>query len=125
MPESGIAAATLLVVKEILKTISLQKKGSKTSAPAGRLTFWDDGMLKELKLIASGEGDLDKIKRLREKFEDSEACVNRAINRLISIRNELGATRLSKQIDAVVNSTEFGKGQIRLNIRELLGVRNK
>jgi hypothetical protein len=62
---------------------------------------------------------------LREKFEESEDRVMSAISELMNIRNELGATPVGRQIDSVVNSAGYGKGEVRKAIGNLLGMRNK
>jgi len=87
--------------------------------------FWDDGMLKELRSIAAGETDRSTIRQLREKFEISEGRVHGAIGELLRIRDKLGASNVARQIDAVVNSADFGKGGIREDIRTLLGTKSK
>ena len=112
--DAGYAA----IIKEILDLLKVRHQRRAVSK-AGRLKFWDDGMLRELKAIAAGGPDIDKIRTLREKFEESEASVNRAIRDLLRIRNKLGPGRLASELDVVINSGNYGKGVIRHDIRQL------
>jgi hypothetical protein len=120
----GNYAGLLGVVREILQALNIGPE-RKAASKASRLVFWNDGMLKELRAVANGEIDASTIRHLREKFEESEDRVMRAISELMNIRNELGATPVGRQIDSVVNSAGYGKGEVRKAIGNLLGMRNK
>jgi hypothetical protein len=124
MSAEGIGGGHIALVREILESLKYRKE-RKAASEAGRLTFWDDGMLRELRSIAAGEVDPVTISQLREKFETSEGRVNQALDGLLRIRNKLGPSRIGRQIDAVVHSTNFGKEEVRENIRELLRTRKR
>jgi hypothetical protein len=123
METEGIGGSYVAVIKQILDLLKVQQQSPVSKA--SRLVFWDDGMLRELRAIAAGDTDIDKIRILREKFEASEGRVSKAIVKLLNVRDKLGPSRIAKQIDIVINCANFGKGVIRHDIRELLGTKRK
>jgi hypothetical protein len=70
------------LMKEILD--AWKNRNERTVAKqAGRLVFWNDGMLKELHEIAEGKGDQRTYAKLRRKFKESEGEVRRTMEQMM------------------------------------------
>jgi hypothetical protein len=116
MPESDKAA-----VAELLKPLMLlwaSRTERKAAQQAGKLRFWKDGMLKELKGVADGKATAKTLQKLKAKLRHSEEDVSAAIVVLKKIRNRLGGGTVARAIDDVLNNEHFGKGSIRHAIHE-------
>ncbi|HLH93555.1 MAG TPA: hypothetical protein VKW08_00410 [Xanthobacteraceae bacterium] len=94
-----------------------ERKAAKESA---KLRFWKDGMLEELKKIADGKGKEKAYKELRVKLRKSEADVSAVIVVLKKVRDRLGGGAVAKAIDEVLHNEDFGKGNIRHQIKLFL-----
>ncbi len=77
------------------------------------LTFWRDGMVKQLQQIANGQATEATFKVLEKEFYATEKPVKRSIEKLIVVRNKLGASQLSNKIDFILHDYQFGKGTMR------------
>jgi hypothetical protein len=87
---------------------------------SGRLRFWKDGMLEQLKAFADGKGTAASYRSLRSKLRISEDDATAAIVVLKKVRNRLGGGAVAKAIDDVINHEDFGKQNIRYEIKLFL-----
>jgi hypothetical protein len=92
-------------------------RAAKDSASLG---FWRDGMLVQLKLIASGDRSTTTFKELEGRFNESKEPVSHLIQGLKRIRGELGRGTIANQIDIILNDDEYGKNKIRYDIDIIL-----
>jgi hypothetical protein len=115
MPEPDKAAVTELLKPLMLLWVSRSER--KAAREAGKLRFWKDGMLKQLKEVAEGKATTETFKKLKGKLRDSEEDVSAAIVVMKKIRNRLGGGPVARAIDDVLNNEAYGKGSIREAIR--------
>ncbi|MCP3474625.1 hypothetical protein NLM33_30355 [Bradyrhizobium sp. CCGUVB1N3] len=87
---------------------------------SGRLRFWKDGMLEQLRVFADGKGTSQTYKSLRSKLRNSEDEATAAIVLLKKLRNKLGGGAIARAIDDVLNHEDFGKQNIRNEIKLFL-----
>src|ERR1700730_13654174 len=110
-----IAMALLGPILEAFKN-----KDSKNAAQAaGQLTFWRNGMLETLQVIAARKADLRTFGTLRRQFEESADGVDKAKGMLLEAREKLAGSPVAKQIDAILHS-DAGKMTIRGEIEHLI-----
>jgi seryl-tRNA synthetase len=65
------------------------RAAKKVAAKALSLQFWEDGMLKELKLIADKKASSKDFANLQLKFDDTEKEVNKIVKELQELRSAL------------------------------------
>ena len=96
----------------------------KAAADAAGLMFWPDGVLQELKIIANGEASERDFRRLKKKFDDSQADVDRIIEGLKKSRRQIqkkrGGIAVVRQINEILFNDSMGKSNIRLEISDIL-----
>jgi len=120
---AAMAETDKAAVAEILKPIMglwVSRSERKAVRESGKLRFWKDGMLKQLRQVAYGKGTPDTLRKLRVALGESEEEVTTIIVVLKKVRNKLGSGRVARAIDEVLNDEDFGKGNIREEIRALL-----
>jgi hypothetical protein len=118
MPEPDKAA-----VAEILKPLMqlwASRDERKAARQAGRLRFWKDGMLKQLNEFAEGKATAETSKKLKAQLKNSDKEVTAAIDMMKKVRNRLGGGPVARAIDDVLNDEDFGKGNIREEIKVFL-----
>jgi hypothetical protein len=105
-------AALIELLKQIigLWTTRDQRRAAKT---AGKLRFWKDGMLKQLKQFADGKATQETHRSLRDALRGSEEDVTAAVVLLKKLRNNLGGGPVARAIDDVLNNENYGKESIR------------
>jgi hypothetical protein len=117
MPETvkdAIVAAFLKPVMELWA--SRDERGA--AEHSGRLRFWKDGMLEQLREFAGGKGTAQTYRSLRSKLRTSEDEATAAIVVLKKVRNKLGGGPVARAIDDVLNHEDFGKQNIRFEIKQ-------
>ena len=124
--EEGVSAIAVAAIKELLKPLvkfvgTHQKR--RTLKHAGKLHFWSDGMLEQLTQIAEGKADAKTYSALAKKFRESKDIVEKSMEELTEIRNNLGGGPIARQIDACVHNYVYGKMTIREEITFLLADR--
>ena len=115
------------VINEILRPLInfwASRDDRKALSEAGKLRFWGDGMLNELKAISDGRATEETFELLKKKFFESEGSVGEAMKKLREARNKLGGGPIAKSIDSIIASDGYGKGFIRHLIGEVLAYRN-
>jgi hypothetical protein len=112
-------SAAISILKEILDAWKSRNERA-VAKQAGRLVFWNDGMLKELHEIADGKGNQETYAHLRRKFENTEKDVRRTMHEMMHAAMQMGPTKIAEQVGNVVSSVSYGKGQIRADIFDLL-----
>jgi hypothetical protein len=95
------------------------RDAAQDSAPLG---FWRDGMLAQLKLVASGDRSEKTFIELERRFNESKEPVTRLFERLRRVRAELGRSSVSEQIDVIINHDQFGKRTIRREIASIIKI---
>lgn len=96
------------------------RNGRKAADDAGKLTFWRDGMLEHLQVIADRKATARTFGALKRQYDKSAPGVDKMKIRLIGARDKLAGTRVAEQIDAILHS-DGGKMSIREEIDHLLG----
>lgn len=114
-----VASSTTKLLAPILQAW-LQRDERKAATAAGRLTFWRDGMLGQLDLIANGKSNEAIFSELEDNFKRTADRVTHAIQELARVRDILSPGPIAEQIDAVLHSDQFGKTSIRREIENLL-----
>jgi hypothetical protein len=87
---------------------------------SGRLRFWKDGMVEQLRTFAAGKGTAATYRSLRTKLRHSEDEATAAVVMLKKVRNKLGGGAIARAIDDVLNHEDFGKMSIRHSIKLFL-----
>lgn len=86
---------------------------------AGSLTFWRDGMLKNLELIANGKATDGTYAALAKEFKETAEPVALSLRKLSELRSRVSGN-IANQIDVILNDPRFGKNTVRDNIEYLL-----
>ena len=86
---------------------------------AKSLTFWRDGMVKNLQLIARGQAEPATYTALAKEFEETKEPVAESLEKLKELRAKVPG-KLGAQIDAILNDDRFGKNTVRANIEYIL-----
>jgi hypothetical protein len=118
MPEADKAA-----IAEILKPVFelwANRTERKAVRQSGKLRFWKDGMLKQLKEFSKGKGSDETLKKLRAKYHDSNEEVSSTLVVMGNIRDRLGGGPVAQAIDEVLNEEDYGKGSIRKEIKSFI-----
>ncbi len=84
------------------------------------LTFWRDGMLKQLGEIAEGSATRKTYDELKKNFAATAAPASKAMQELGRLRGKVADLRIADRIDRIVNDPAFGKNMIRHNIQDIL-----
>ena len=92
----------------------------RTKGNTGKLHFWSEGMLQELKLIAEGKATAKTYKELNQKFRASQGPVDKAMAKLTVTRNAYGGGPIARQIDQCIHNYDFGKMTVRDEIKFLI-----
>lgn len=87
---------------------------------AGKLTFFRDGMLEQLEVIAKGKADARTFGALKRGYEKTAPDVERLIERLTAARDKLAGDPMARQIDAILHSESTGKATLRWEIEQLI-----
>lgn len=119
MNNAAVSGATFLLLREIISAWETRNE-RRAAKDAGRLTFWRDGMLQQIKAIASGKHSPEVVRELRKGFDASKGRVEEALDRLREVRSTIGPNAIGKQVDLVINHAEYGKTGIRDDIERLL-----
>src|SRR5262249_24976273 len=112
-------SAAITLLREILDAWKNRNERSVVKH-AGTLMFWDEGLQKGLRKIANGEADKKPFAQLRGKLEEREPNVRRAMKEMMHQAMRMGPSKVAEQVNNVVTSTSFGKGEIRSDIYDLL-----
>lgn len=112
-------AATIELLKAVMG-LWTGRRQRKAAEEAGKIRFWEDGMLEHLRLIAEGKEKKNTFRELNAKLNESEDDVFAALHMMKKIRNKLGGGSVARAIDNVLNNRAYGKRTIRENIRCLL-----
>jgi hypothetical protein len=91
----------------------------KAGEDAGVLTFYRDGMLENLQVIAEKKATARTFGALKRQYEKSALGVDKTRTRLIRARDKLAGTAVAEQIDGILHS-DSGKMTIREEIEQLL-----
>ncbi len=113
--KSKIAIALLGPILDAFKN----KDSQNAVQAAGALTFWRDGMLETLRVIAARKADLRTFGTLRRQYEKSAEGVDKAKAMLLEAREKFAGSPVADQIDAILHS-DAGKMTIRGEIEHLL-----
>jgi hypothetical protein len=119
MSENSLSGPTTTLLQQVLDAW-VNRNERNAARKAGELTFWRDGMLEQLEAIANGKANDKTFSELKKNFKKSAEHVDRAIEKLKELRNEIGPNAIGKQIDEILNSNNFGKTWIRDEISMLL-----
>jgi len=92
----------------------------KTLSDVGRLHFWSDGMLQELRLIRDGKETPDTYDALRRKSRENAEGAEKAMSALRKARNALGGGPIARAIDECIAGKTYSKSVILLDISELV-----
>ncbi len=87
------------------------------------LTFWRDGMLRQLSEIAEDSATAKTYEDLKKNFTATAKPASKAMEGLTRLRGKVVNQRIADQIDKIVNDPAFGKNMIRYNIETILGSR--
>lgn len=121
MSDDTIPGATLSLLREIINAWT-NRNERRAVKDAGRLAFWRDGMLQQIKAIAKGEGTPEVVRELRKAFDESQERVEETLGRLREVRSKIGPNAIGNQVDLVINHAEYGKTGIRIDIELLLNL---
>ncbi len=106
--KSKIAIALLGPILDAFKN----KDSQNAVQAAGALTFWRDGMLETLRVIAARKADLRTFGTLRRQYEKSAEGGDKAKAMLLEAREKFAGSPVADQIDAILHS-DAGKMTIR------------
>ena len=99
------------------------RPAKKVAAKAVSLQFWQDGMIKELKLIAAKKASSKDFARLQLEFEDTEKEVTEIVKELMELRSALidrkDGPKIIERIEQIIYGP-VGKLQIRRDIDFIL-----
>ena len=84
------------------------------------LTFWRDGMLRQLSEIAEDSATAKTYEDLKKNFTATAKPASKAMEGLTRLRGKVVNQRIADQIDKIVNDPAFGKNMIRYNIETIL-----
>lgn len=87
---------------------------------AGRLTFWRNGMLEHLQVVATEKATDRTFGALKREYEKSGPGLEKVIARLVEAREKLAGTALARQIDAILYSESGGKISLREEVDQLI-----
>jgi hypothetical protein len=111
--EQEVAKVVERYLRPVLDALS-DRDAKNASRTAGRLTFWRDGMLGDLKKIAAGKHDETTIASLKKQFEELAPRVKEAIAELHKLRGRLarkGETDPRSNNPALALEVELFPGQ--------------
>jgi hypothetical protein len=97
-----------------------ERNERKAVKQAGGLTFWRDGMMAQIQRIMRGDRSKETFDELRRNLDGSKEEVTRTVQSLRDIRGKLGASKIAEQVDRILYAEGWGKGEIRVEIAELL-----
>jgi hypothetical protein len=120
--ERNVLDSQQTLIKDLvlpLLAIWLHRDERRAAKDAGSLIFWDDGMLRQLREIASGEATVATFKQLENSFKETDEPVTETMERLRGAREKLSGTPIARQIDRVMNSPQ-GKFAVRENIERII-----
>src|SRR5438128_498645 len=66
-----------------------QRDERSAAKEAGKLTFWRDGMLRQLETIADGRATKRTFEDLRKNFDETADRVNKTMEKLAEVRGKL------------------------------------
>jgi hypothetical protein len=112
------------IVAETLRAFVAYVSGgrgiAKTNEAAGKLHFWGEGMLEEIKEIAEGKAKAKTYKDLRKKFDANDKPAREALERLRQMRNKFAGNQIARAIERCIQADGQGKKKILNDISELL-----
>jgi hypothetical protein len=121
MPEKDPPASQGLAVA-LLKPIMdlwLGRDERRAARLAGKLRFFQDGVLPRLEKVASGDFAPNDFIEMEQVFFKSEKSAKEAIEELREIRDRLGGSATGRLIDDILHNVYFGKAGLRLNVEKL------
>jgi hypothetical protein len=98
----------------------LHRNEFRAARDSAALSFWRDGMLAQLEKIAAGDRTAITFEALEKKFNESQKSVERSMQDLRDVRNEIGRNRIAIQIDKILFEDEMGKSTVRREIHHLI-----
>jgi hypothetical protein len=108
------------VINEILRPVIAYFSGREdrnTLEHAGKLHFWSDGMLHELKQIRDEKATEETFESLHRKYKGIQ--VWKEMQKLKLARDKLGGGPLANAIDECLAADGYGKGIILMSIADL------
>ncbi|MDO8398826.1 MAG: hypothetical protein Q7T45_13490 [Bradyrhizobium sp.] len=119
MSDASVPPGTMSILREVLDAW-VNRNERKAAKGAGSLTFWRDGMLSQLDIIAKDGPSPAVVKELKQNFESSKDRVDDAIQELRQVRSKIGPTKIGEQLDAILHHHIYGKSGIRDDIERLI-----
>ncbi|UPJ59726.1 hypothetical protein [Bradyrhizobium sp. 192] len=112
------------VVTETLRAFVAYMSGgreiAKAKEAAGKLHFWGEGMLDEIKQIANGKAKAKTYKELQKEFDENDEPAREAMLRLRQMRNKFAGNHIARAIERCINADGQGKNKILSDISVLL-----
>jgi hypothetical protein len=123
MSEGAKKAIVAETLKAFVAYVSGGREIAKAKEAAGKLHFWGEGMLDEIKKIAEGKAKPKTYKDLQKKFDANDEPAREAMGRLRQMRNKHAGNHIARAIERCIQADGQGKNKILYDISNLLHMR--